>query len=309
MPSCGMTYSRINTLGASISGIPHLDQLPFLCRATLPVALRRSHSSSLCARLLASPQFEICGIWIRSSSRWYTLFALLPAKSSAEKPRDLSPRFSIPPYNHPSIARLTETRPQRQSMASCLPGRCTWGLACSGQVRAQRFAICAGGRGFLLRRGWSFRVSTDGLSPSVRVRTCVAETKRRGEHQPGGGRRICSDSTLWHGTATAGGCCCQGIASGRGTRLGSACSRPRCCVELFVRTCSFRTEPKPSWASRQPAWTGRARCRLYLHTSRASGDPPALLQALELALAGVVGLALHEVIVVVLAARAYEEGG
>lgn len=49
--------------------------------------------------------------------------------------------------------------------------------------------------------------------------------------------------------------------------------------------------------------------RSYIHTSRASGNSPALLQALEFALAGVVGLALHEVIVVVLAARAYEEGG
>lgn len=60
-----------------------------------------------------------------------------------------------------------------------------------------------------------------------------------------------------------------------------------------------------------PAGTekGRMRCRWYVHTSRASGDPPALLQALEFALAGVVGLALHEVIVVVPAARAYEERG
>lgn len=47
---------------------------------------------------------------------------------------------------------------------------------------------------------------------------------------------------------------------------------------------------------------------MYVHASRASGDPPALLQALELALAGVLGLALHEIIVVVLAPGADEEG-
>lgn len=46
-----------------------------------------------------------------------------------------------------------------------------------------------------------------------------------------------------------------------------------------------------------------------IHTPRASRHPPALLQAFELALAGVLGLALHEVIVVVLAPRADEEGG
>lgn len=46
----------------------------------------------------------------------------------------------------------------------------------------------------------------------------------------------------------------------------------------------------------------------YVHAPRASGDPPALLQALELALAGVLGLALHEIIIVVLAPGADEEG-
>jgi hypothetical protein len=45
-----------------------------------------------------------------------------------------------------------------------------------------------------------------------------------------------------------------------------------------------------------------------IHTTRASGDPTALLQALELALAGVLGLAQHEVVIVVLASCADEEG-
>lgn len=44
-----------------------------------------------------------------------------------------------------------------------------------------------------------------------------------------------------------------------------------------------------------------------IHASCAAGDSPALLQALELALAGVLGLALHVVIVVVAAAGADEE--
>lgn len=45
------------------------------------------------------------------------------------------------------------------------------------------------------------------------------------------------------------------------------------------------------------------------NASGAPGDPAALLQALELALAGVLGLALHVVIVVGAASRADEEGG
>lgn len=46
---------------------------------------------------------------------------------------------------------------------------------------------------------------------------------------------------------------------------------------------------------------------LHVHAPCTSGDPPALLQALEFALAGVLGLALHEIIVVVLAPGADEE--
>lgn len=46
-----------------------------------------------------------------------------------------------------------------------------------------------------------------------------------------------------------------------------------------------------------------------LHATRASGNPPALLQALELAPARIVRLALHKVVIVVLAAGADEEGG
>lgn len=46
----------------------------------------------------------------------------------------------------------------------------------------------------------------------------------------------------------------------------------------------------------------------YVHAPRASSDPPALLQAFEFALAGVLGLALHEIIIVVLAPGADEEG-
>lgn len=46
-----------------------------------------------------------------------------------------------------------------------------------------------------------------------------------------------------------------------------------------------------------------------VHAPRASGNPPALLQALELAPARIVRLALHKVVIVVLAAGADEEGG
>ena len=46
-----------------------------------------------------------------------------------------------------------------------------------------------------------------------------------------------------------------------------------------------------------------------IHTPRASSDSPALLQTFELALARVLGLALHVVIVVVFAPRANEERG
>ena len=46
-----------------------------------------------------------------------------------------------------------------------------------------------------------------------------------------------------------------------------------------------------------------------VHTGGASRDPTALLQTLELGLAGVLGLALHEVIVVGAAPGADEEGG
>lgn len=45
-----------------------------------------------------------------------------------------------------------------------------------------------------------------------------------------------------------------------------------------------------------------------IHTSRTPGDPPALLEALDLAFSGVIGLALHVVIVVVAASGANEEG-
>ena len=45
-----------------------------------------------------------------------------------------------------------------------------------------------------------------------------------------------------------------------------------------------------------------------VHTPGAPGHPPAFLQAVELALAGVVGLALHEVIVVLAASGTDEEG-
>jgi hypothetical protein len=46
----------------------------------------------------------------------------------------------------------------------------------------------------------------------------------------------------------------------------------------------------------------------YVHAPRASGNPPALLQALELASARILRLALHKVVIVVLAARADEVG-
>lgn len=46
-----------------------------------------------------------------------------------------------------------------------------------------------------------------------------------------------------------------------------------------------------------------------IHAPGASRDPPALLQALKLAPAGVLGLALHIVVIVVFAARADEERG
>lgn len=50
------------------------------------------------------------------------------------------------------------------------------------------------------------------------------------------------------------------------------------------------------------------RIKQHIHTSRTASDPSSLLQALEFTPAGVFGLALHEVIVVVLAAGADEEG-
>ena len=46
-----------------------------------------------------------------------------------------------------------------------------------------------------------------------------------------------------------------------------------------------------------------------VHTPGAPGHPPAFLQAVELALAGVLGLALHEVIVVLAASGADKKGG
>lgn len=48
---------------------------------------------------------------------------------------------------------------------------------------------------------------------------------------------------------------------------------------------------------------------LYVHAPRTPRYPPALLQALELALAGVLGLAFHKVIVIVLAPGADKERG
>lgn len=48
---------------------------------------------------------------------------------------------------------------------------------------------------------------------------------------------------------------------------------------------------------------------LNIHAPRASGDSPSLFQTLELALAGILVLALHVVIVVVTASRTDEEGG
>lgn len=47
----------------------------------------------------------------------------------------------------------------------------------------------------------------------------------------------------------------------------------------------------------------------HVHAPGTSGNPPALLHALELAPAGVLGLALHVIIVVVLAPGANEERG
>lgn len=49
------------------------------------------------------------------------------------------------------------------------------------------------------------------------------------------------------------------------------------------------------------------RKRSDIHTPRASGDPPALLQALKLALSGVLSLALHIVVVVIFAPGADEK--
>lgn len=46
----------------------------------------------------------------------------------------------------------------------------------------------------------------------------------------------------------------------------------------------------------------------HVHTPGASGNPPTLLHALKLAAARVLGLALHVVVIVVLASRANEEG-
>lgn len=48
--------------------------------------------------------------------------------------------------------------------------------------------------------------------------------------------------------------------------------------------------------------------KLYAHAPRTSRHPPAFLQTLDFALARVLGLALHEIIVIVLASRADEEG-
>lgn len=47
----------------------------------------------------------------------------------------------------------------------------------------------------------------------------------------------------------------------------------------------------------------------HIHTPGASGDPAALLHALKLAPARILGLALHVVVIVVLAPGADEEGG
>ena len=63
-------------------------------------------------------------------------------------------------------------------------------------------------------------------------------------------------------------------------------------------------EPKKK-KSLRPSLPGN----LNVHTGGASRDPPAFLQTLELALARVLGLALHEVIVVGAAPGADEEGG
>lgn len=62
----------------------------------------------------------------------------------------------------------------------------------------------------------------------------------------------------------------------------------------------------PSTNARSFRYTTPERSR-YVHASRTPGHPPALLQALELALAGVLGLAFHKVIVVVLAPGADKE--
>lgn len=46
---------------------------------------------------------------------------------------------------------------------------------------------------------------------------------------------------------------------------------------------------------------------LYAHAPCTSRHPPTLLQTLDFALAGILGLALHEIIVVVFASRTDEE--
>lgn len=66
---------------------------------------------------------------------------------------------------------------------------------------------------------------------------------------------------------------------------------------------SLLTEEQQAMDTGNCQWT---MCSSHIHTPSTSGDSSALLQAFELALAGVLCLALHEVIIVVLASRADE---
>jgi hypothetical protein len=81
-----------------------------------------------------------------------------------------------------------------------------------------------------------------------------------------------------------------------------------------VSACVCRSRgPIPAHRSLPPGPILATRCRrtsrANVHTPGAAGHPAALLQALELAPARVLGLALHVVVIVVLASRADKERG
>lgn len=82
-------------------------------------------------------------------------------------------------------------------------------------------------------------------------------------------------------------------------------------VRIDVRDPKGQTvsETVPSYTPPSPTRRRFVGCRSYAHTTRTPGHFPALLQAVEPGSAARIGLALHEVIVVIPAPRADEEGG